>query len=87
MTKQEFIEQVAQRSGLSQGEAAKAVDAVLDSLTDALKAGDEVKFTGFGKPLTPADVGRDRAARERLLTSLGRLESARERLERLAIRV
>ncbi len=86
VTKQEFIEQVAQRSGLSQREAAKAVDAVLDSLTDALTAGDEVKFTGFGKLSTPA-VGRDRAARERLLTSLGRLQSARERLERLAIRV
>ena len=49
MTKQEFVEKVADRSGLSRRDAAKAVDAVLDSITDALKRGEEVSFTGFGK--------------------------------------
>ena len=49
MTKQEFVEQVASKSGLSRGEASKAVDAVLDSITDALKSGQDVSFTGFGK--------------------------------------
>jgi len=49
VTKQEFVEKVADRSGLSRRDAAKAVDAVLDSITDALKRGQEVSFTGFGK--------------------------------------
>jgi DNA-binding protein HU-beta len=49
VTKQEFVDAVANRSGLSRRDAAKAVDAVLDSITDALKKGDQVSFTGFGK--------------------------------------
>ncbi|MFN2468130.1 MAG: HU family DNA-binding protein [Gaiellaceae bacterium] len=49
MTKQEFVDQVASKSGLSRRDAGKAVDAVLDSITDALKKGDQVSFTGFGK--------------------------------------
>ena len=49
MTKQEFVEQVASKSGLSRSEASKAVDAMLDSITDALRSGQDVSFTGFGK--------------------------------------
>jgi DNA-binding protein HU-beta len=49
VTKQEFVEAVASKSGLNRRDAAKAVDAVLDSITDALKRGDAVSFTGFGK--------------------------------------
>ena len=49
MTKQEFVDQVATKSGLVRRDAAKAVDAVLDSITESLKAGNEVAFTGFGK--------------------------------------
>ncbi len=49
MTKQEFTQKVAQKSGLSNRDAGKAVDAFLESVTDALKAGDSVNFTGFGK--------------------------------------
>lgn len=49
MTKQEFVGRVAQKAGLSQRDASKAVDAFLDSITDALRTGDAVTFTGFGK--------------------------------------
>ncbi len=49
MTKQEFIDQVAQKAGLGRREATKAVDAFLESITDALKEGQDVTFTGFGK--------------------------------------
>ena len=49
MTKQEFVDQVASKSGLSRSDASKAVDAVLDSITDVLRSGQEVSFTGFGK--------------------------------------
>jgi DNA-binding protein HU-beta len=59
VTKQEFVGKVASKSGLSQRDAAKAVDAFLDSITDALKNRDSVSFTGFGKFSTS-----ERAARE-----------------------
>jgi len=49
VTKQEFVDRVAAKSGLSKRDAAKAVDAVLDSITEALKTGGSVNFTGFGK--------------------------------------
>jgi DNA-binding protein HU-beta len=49
VTKQEFVDRVATKSGLSKRDAGKAVDAFLDSVTEALKRGDAVSFTGFGK--------------------------------------
>jgi DNA-binding protein HU-beta len=49
VTKQEFVDRVAQRASLSRRDASEAVDAVLDSITDVLKQGGEVNFTGFGK--------------------------------------
>ena len=58
MTKQEFVEKVATKSGLSRREAQTAVDAVLDSITDALKGGQDVTFTGFGKFTTQRRAAR-----------------------------
>ena len=49
MTKSDFVEKVASTSGLSKKDAGAAVDAMLESLEDALKSGEEVSFTGFGK--------------------------------------
>ena len=49
MTKADFIDRVSSKSGLSKRDATKAVDAFLDSVTDALKSGEAVSFTGFGK--------------------------------------
>ena len=49
MTKSEFVDQVASTSGLSKGDATKAVDAVLTTIEDTLKRGSEVNFSGFGK--------------------------------------
>ena len=49
MTKQDFVDAVADRAGISKRDAADAVDAVLDTITDTLKGGDSVTFTGFGK--------------------------------------
>lgn len=59
MTKQEFIDRVAQRAGLQRRDAQKAVDAFLDTVTDALSQRDEIAFTGFGKFTT-----QDRAERQ-----------------------
>jgi DNA-binding protein HU-beta len=49
VTKQEFVDQVASKTNMSRREAADAVDAVLDSITETLKGGGEINFTGFGK--------------------------------------
>jgi DNA-binding protein HU-beta len=49
VTKSEFVDQVASESGLSKGDAAKAVDAFLSTVEDTLKRGSEVNFSGFGK--------------------------------------
>ena len=58
MTKQEFIEQVANKTELSRRDAQKAVDAFLEVVTDALKKGDDVRFTGFGKFSTQKRAAR-----------------------------
>ena len=49
MTKNEFVDQVANRAGLQRKEAAQAVDAALATIEEALTRGSEVSITGFGK--------------------------------------
>lgn len=49
MTKADFIDKVADKSGLSKRDAGSAVDAFLDSITECLVSGEAVSFTGFGK--------------------------------------
>ena len=49
MTKSDFVEKVAVESGLSKKDAGTAVDAVIRSIEGALKNGEDVSFTGFGK--------------------------------------
>jgi DNA-binding protein HU-beta len=56
VTKQEFVDQVANESGLGKSEAGKAVDSVLKVIEETLARGGEVAFTGFGK-FTVADRG------------------------------
>ncbi|HJB40103.1 MAG TPA: HU family DNA-binding protein [Candidatus Ruthenibacterium merdavium] len=48
MTKVELIAKVAAEANLSKKDAEKAVSAVLEGITDALKAGDKVSLVGFG---------------------------------------
>ena len=49
MTKSEFVDQVASRSGLSRKDAGAAVDAALETIQSALERGSDVTFSGFGK--------------------------------------
>jgi DNA-binding protein HU-beta len=48
MTKTEVVAKVAEEIKVPKTVAAKALDAVLDSITQAIHAGDKVSFTGFG---------------------------------------
>ena len=49
MTKKEFVQNVAQKSGLTSRDAGKAVDAFMQTLTDALQRGETISLGGFGK--------------------------------------
>jgi DNA-binding protein HU-beta len=49
VTKSELVDHVADRAELSKQDAARAVDAVLASVEDALRRGSEVTLAGFGK--------------------------------------
>ena len=46
--KTEIISRLAQSNGKSQKETSEVVNATLDAIRDALKAGDEVRIVGFG---------------------------------------
>ena len=48
MNKNDLVAAVAAQTDLSKTDAAKAVDAVFDSITASLKKGDEVRLVGFG---------------------------------------
>jgi DNA-binding protein HU-beta len=58
MNKTEMIDAVAEAADLSKADAGRAVDAVVDTITGALKSGDSVTLVGFGTFLV-----RERAAR------------------------
>lgn len=58
MTKQEFVDKIASKTDLSRRDAAKAVDAFLDTITESLQGGQEVAFTGFGKFSTQRRAAR-----------------------------
>lgn len=48
MNKSDLVDAVAADAGLTKADAAKAVDALFDAITGALKKGDEVRLVGFG---------------------------------------
>jgi DNA-binding protein HU-beta len=49
VTKQDFVDAVADRTGMSKRDAGAAVEAMLDTITSTLQNGDSITFTGFGK--------------------------------------
>ena len=48
MNKGDLVNAVAEQANLSRGDAGKALDAAINSITEALKRGEEVKIVGFG---------------------------------------
>jgi DNA-binding protein HU-beta len=48
MNKGDLVSAVAEKVGLSKGQAGEALDAALGTITEALKRGEEVKIVGFG---------------------------------------
>ncbi len=48
MTKQQFIDAIAAKSGLTKADSSRAVEAFIETVTNTLKKGDKVTLTGFG---------------------------------------
>ena len=58
MNKAELINAIVEKSEMSKKDAEVALSAVIDSIKDALKAGEKVQIVGFG-----TFSGKERAAR------------------------
>ena len=58
MNKQDLVNAVSEKADLSKASAANALNAITDTITAALAAGDSVAFVGFGTFSV-----KDRAAR------------------------
>lgn len=58
MNKAELIDAVSGQTGLQKADAARAVDAVFDAVTAALKSGDSVSLLGFGTFVVKARAAR-----------------------------
>ncbi len=58
MNKSELVDAIAASADISKAAAGRALDAVTDAITGALKEGDQVALVGFGTFLV-----KDRAAR------------------------
>ena len=48
MNKNDLVAAVANNTGLSKADTAKAVDSVFEAITKSLKKGNEVRLVGFG---------------------------------------
>jgi DNA-binding protein HU-beta len=80
VTKSEFVDQIASRSGLSKSDATKAVDTVIEVIEETLSRGGEINFTGFGKFSVA-----DRGARQGVNPQTGeRIEIAASRVPRFS---
>ena len=76
MNKQELIENIAESADITKAAAGRALDSMIDSVTDALKNGESVVLVGFG-----TFTVRNRAART------GRNPQTGEEIEISAARV
>lgn len=62
MSKQQLVEMIAEKAGLTKADAARALDATMESISEALKKGEKVSLVGFGTFATserPAREGRN----------------------------
>ena len=59
MKKTELIEAIAERADVPKSQAQKYFDAFEEVVTSALKGGDEVQITGFGKFYVREQKARD----------------------------
>ena len=58
MKKAEFIDAVAEKTGLTKKDVNSVIDAAIETITEALKSGKSVSFIGFGSFSTTKRAAR-----------------------------
>ncbi len=59
MNKTELINQIAEKADLTKKDSEKALNAFIETVTEALKAGDDVQLVGFGNFQVKQRAARD----------------------------
>ncbi len=75
MNKTELISVVAEKTGLSKKDSDKAVNAAIESIVEAMKAGEKVTLIGFGAfevKERAARVGRNPQTKQEILIPASR---------------
>ena len=70
MKKAELVNAIAEKGGYSKKDAEKALNTVIDSITDVLVAGDKITLVGFGTFKTkenPERTGRNPQTKESIV--------------------
>ena len=73
MNKSQLIDKIAAGADISKAAAGRALDAVIASVTDSLKAGDDVALVGFG-----SFTVRERSARTGRNPQTGKRSKSRQ---------
>ena len=76
MNKQDLVNAIAEKSGVTKTDADKAVDAVFDAIAAALKSGDDVRLVGFGSFSVsdrPAREGRNPRTGEKITVAAAKV--------------
>lgn len=59
MSKQQLVESMAEKAGLTKADAERALKAMMDSVEEALKKGEKVTLVGFGTFATSKREARE----------------------------
>ena len=59
MSKQQLVEMIAEKAGLTKADAARSLDTTMESVTEALKKGEKVSLVGFGTFATSKREARE----------------------------
>ncbi|GAB5414350.1 MAG: DNA-binding protein HU-beta [Congregibacter sp.] len=59
MNKSDLIDAIAASADINKSDAGRALDAVIDTITDTLKKGDQVSLVGFGTFSVKHRAGRE----------------------------
>ena len=59
MSKQQLVEMIAEKAGLTKADATRALEATTESITEALAKGEKVSLVGFGTFATSKREARE----------------------------
>ena len=59
MSKQQLVEMIAEKAGLTKADASRALEATMESIQESLKKGEKVSLVGFGTFATSKREARE----------------------------